>query len=152
MMHPEDMINTIESSASNTRCVPALYVSWLEWKTILTIFFKIPTTFKITDFHAFAFKKHSPGYVFARPLSGSTTEHLFNLLKQNHSCDTVRRGMSEAMRNYSYTSKWSSLRDTKSSKEGTRQEYLRNTSLSGTFKIDVEFQKAYFGSGVRAGQ
>ncbi len=105
---------------------------------MLTIFFKIPTTVKITDYHAFGSKKQSPRYVFARPLSGSTTEHSLNLLKQNHSCDTVRRGMSEAMSNDSYTSKWSTLSDTKSAKEGTQQEYIKNTSFSGTIKMTLK--------------
>ncbi len=113
---------------------------------------KIPTTFKITDYYALGIKKNSPGYVFARPLSGRTTEHSFNLLKQNNSCYTVQRGMSEAMSNDSYTSKWSNLSDTKSAKESTQQEYLTNTSLSGTLKMTWSVKKSYFGSSVRVGQ
>lgn len=146
---PADMMKVIEDSSKSTTCIPSASVTWKDWKEVLSFFFKIPSTFKITTYQCFIFKKNYPGIVHARKLSSSQHESKFNLLQDiEGSTNNLYSSILTKLQKPASTLKWKSLTETSSPKHSNRKNYLQQTILNVFYKHNEELQEKFFANGV----
>ena len=79
---PFHMFEAIRQSAKSNMEVPPTAVKWIDWKTMVSQFFQIPGTFRITKYHIFRFEKDMPGSVKVKQLSATSDWKTISILKR----------------------------------------------------------------------
>lgn len=86
---PAEMMVIMEISRNRTQFVQAQHVPWRLWKEFLQAF-KMLTSYAITKYHFFRFKRESPGQIFAKEFSFSVEEMSLNMLHRGVSLESIR--------------------------------------------------------------
>ncbi len=130
MKTPVEMMEIIDNSASNTKCIPSEYVEWRKWKSVLNARFSIPSTFRITENHVFCFNRDNPGVLFARQFSTSSTEHTFTCSKSGNSVYAASKIIKKTLSTEDAKTSWPPLHEIKIGKRENKTR-VSNKENSG---------------------
>lgn len=139
---PSDMMDIIENSSSTNNCVPGHKVQWYDWKTILTQYFTMPSSCKISQYHVFTARSASPGSLYVKALSTDGGELAFNLLKSEPSQPTLAD-----LRKKEFMLRAKSLKEVPSKHLSTRHNYLKVNVLDRYYRNNEEVQHQFFENG-----
>lgn len=147
VLSPKDMMAVIEQSAFSNKVVPSKSVCWIDWKSLLSQFFTIPTKFKISEYHIFNFDPSSPAVVKVKRLSTSSTWESYSILKKGLSIAEVLGSVDLSISSGNAALGTTALLDVPSQNEGNRYAYLVKNVCERYYTQDGTFLDAYFGSG-----
>lgn len=150
VLTPTDMIRVISQSSCSTTCVPSTSVEWVQWKRVLTEYFKIPSDFRITKYHYFSVRKQSPMTLHVRRLHDSE-EHSFQFVKPSNSgISTIVSSIKERRNAKEYAGVWRNLSEVASTHHKTRRAYLEKSITEPLFKNDEVLTSQYFSNGTES--
>lgn len=141
---PKDMMRIIEESAANNICVPSTAVEWINWKELLGEKFKIPATFKIQQYHIFAFNSQKPGICWAMKLSLSAVATKADLVKMEFRftqslggglMDSFQEDFPAVLVDSARNRAWVSLASVSSKEHETRENYLLRKVLDKYYSL-----------------
>ena len=145
---PIDVMKVISESSRSVKCIPSSDVRWVQWRRVLEQGLKIPSNFKITQYHCLRFEKGLPGIISAKRLQGSEATK-FDFTRNR---SAVRNQIGAIIHGNSlkheYAGKLVSLSNIKSAHHGDWRSYLKKSILSLLFKGDEKFEDDFFSNGV----
>lgn len=80
-MSPLELMRILEDISDSNNIICSIQVSWRDWKRFLSKFFTMFSSFRITQYHFFAFDEHRPGIAQVKYLTITECYLEFNLLK-----------------------------------------------------------------------
>lgn len=148
VLHPGEMMKVISNSAKNTECVPSVAIDWMKWRDLLVMYFKVPSSFKITRYQIFESREDSPGELFAKALHDSETEEKFSFLSLN-CCEAqlVAEHIDRDLKQNSFKKGWKGLSEIPVSNKLSRRMYLEKSVLHPLFPGQEEFKKLFLSNG-----
>lgn len=138
------MMSMIGARSESTHLVASAYVLWVLWKNFLESYFKIPSHFSITKYHAFIFHSSSPGKVFSRAFSFSAEEMTFYILQNGLALDAIRKEADVIFRYVQYKPGITPLTTIKSMQQENWHGYLVNNILRCYYSNHPEMSMEFF--------
>lgn len=146
----KEMRELIEQSSKTSSCVKASDVQWYDWKTFLSQFYNIPSTFKMKQYHQFLFRCSTAGdinqsdrLVSARAFSTVESWNQFEIMKTAvHEGVAISTSQTELLQKFPLSSP--ELTSVFISKGVTRKAYLIRNVCERYFDNNPTFAKDYF--------
>ncbi|MEM9400723.1 MAG: hypothetical protein AAF984_10995 [Verrucomicrobiota bacterium] len=147
VMNPVDMVQVVRDSSTTNVPVLADDVRWTRWKEFLSEYFNIPTTFKISTYHAFSFNAAKPGTVSVKRLSTDQSASEYNLVKAFISITSIRKAAQDYLFSNASRAFVEPLETVPSAHDGNRLAYLIKNVVEQYFPGDDDAKKVLFSCG-----
>lgn len=144
---PRDMVEVVKDSSASNRAILSGQVRWMGWKSFLEEFYTVPSSFRITKYHVFAFSAQDKAGMRVKRLSSDEDWEVVRLLKKNITPYDVCASTASRIDHLDMTMSWPSLGEVSSAHEGNRKAYLDKNVIQRYYSNNQALAKLYFGDG-----
>ena len=69
------LMKVTENRSSTTTCAPWAHIQWKNWADILSMYFTVPSGFKVIEFYSFGFEQERTGQVLVKDFAANCQHH-----------------------------------------------------------------------------